>query len=156
MGVINSLFASERLCGHGLTVFRKSSGRGSSNKRFLDVHYPCGRNHRQGCSGSCAADRTDGLYSRIAGIGLIDGPVARDHGDVAESPIQEIPSKEGASFRTPRAPLVCRAHTSQGYCLQCLPIFVGRCLTGKGVSCTQKGMRTSISLIRGCRIVLRP
>jgi subtilisin family serine protease len=31
------------------------------------------------------------------GIGLIDGPVARDHADLAESPIQEVPIKEGAS-----------------------------------------------------------
>jgi subtilisin family serine protease len=31
------------------------------------------------------------------GIGLIDGPVARDHGDLAESPIQEILTQEGAS-----------------------------------------------------------
>lgn len=25
------------------------------------------------------------------GVGLIDGPVARDHADLAESPIQELP-----------------------------------------------------------------
>jgi hypothetical protein len=30
-------------------------------------------------------------------IGLIDGPVARDHADLAESPIQEIPIKEGGA-----------------------------------------------------------
>jgi subtilisin family serine protease len=30
------------------------------------------------------------------GIGLIDGPVARDHADLKESPIKELPIKEGA------------------------------------------------------------
>ncbi len=37
------------------------------------------------------------------GIGLIDGPVARDHADLAESPIREIPVKEGASCQNTKS-----------------------------------------------------
>ena len=33
------------------------------------------------------------------GIGLIDGPVAGDHADLADSPIREIPVKRAASCR---------------------------------------------------------
>jgi subtilisin family serine protease len=36
-------------------------------------------------------------------VGLIDGPVARDHADLAESPIQEVPIKEGASCQNPNS-----------------------------------------------------
>ncbi len=36
-------------------------------------------------------------------IGLIDGPVARDHADLAESPIREIPVKESASCQNTKS-----------------------------------------------------
>jgi subtilisin family serine protease len=36
-------------------------------------------------------------------IGLIDGPVSRGHADLAESSIQEIPTKEGASCQNSRS-----------------------------------------------------
>jgi subtilisin family serine protease len=36
-------------------------------------------------------------------VGLIDGPVAQDHADLAESPIQEVPAKKGASCQNSRS-----------------------------------------------------
>jgi hypothetical protein len=49
-------------------------------------------------------------------IGLIDGPVARDHEDLAESPIQEI-LKRVLPVRTAEVLPVCMARTSPESCL---------------------------------------
>ena len=46
-------------------------------------------------------DLTQG--SPEVGIGLIDGPVAEDHADLAESPIQGIPVKEGTSCQNSKS-----------------------------------------------------
>ena len=36
-------------------------------------------------------------------VGLIDGPVARDHADLAESPIQEVPARQSASCQNSKS-----------------------------------------------------